>query len=125
MIVSIASQKGGTGKTTTSISLAAGLARKGKKILLIDLDSQSNASKVLLTNYSEIRSAETIFRTIIGIKNENREEGEAEKQRYPLPVYPTAIADLEIVPSHILLADTDMELTTALDHREARLKAEL
>jgi Mrp family chromosome partitioning ATPase len=47
MVISIASQKGGTGKTSTSISLAAGLARKGKRTLLIDIDSQANSSKVL------------------------------------------------------------------------------
>ena len=39
MVISVASENGGTGKTTTSISLAAGLARKGKKVLLIDTDS--------------------------------------------------------------------------------------
>src|SRR5438874_99551 len=121
MIYTIASQKGGTGKTTTSITLAAGLARKGKKILLIDLDSQANASKVLLPSYKHIRSAETVVRTIIG----TTQDGEIEKLRHPLPIYPTANTGLEIVPSHILLADTDMELTTALDHREARLKTEL
>src|SRR5204863_2430093 len=64
MIISIASQKGGTGKTTTSISLAAGLARKGKKILLIDIDSQANSSKVLLHNYQAIDKDQTIFTTI-------------------------------------------------------------
>src|SRR5438477_6275040 len=116
MIISIASQKGGTGKTTTSITLAAGLAHKGKKVLLIDLDSQANASKVLLHQYKDIRSAETVFRTIIGLPEPG---GGSEKNRLSLPIYPTDIANLEVVPSHILLADTDMELTTALDHRES------
>lgn len=121
MIYAIAGQKGGTGKTTTSISLAAGLANKDKKVLLVDLDSQANASKVLHPSYKQIRSTETIFRTIIG----TAQNGEVEKQLSPLPIYPTHSTGLELVPSHILLADTDMELAMALDHREARLKTEL
>lgn len=111
MIIAIASQKGGVGKTSTAISLAAGLARKGKKTLLIDIDSQANASKVLLPNYSDVPVEKTIFSTII--------------DRKPLVLHKTSVPNLSLVPSHILLSNTDIELTTAIDHREARLKAEL
>src|SRR5215216_5705312 len=111
MVISIASQKGGVGKTTTSISLAAGLAHRGKKVLLLDIDSQANSSKVLLSNYQEIKPEQSIYATII--------------DRQPLPARPSAIPNLDIVPSHILLSNTDVKLTTAIDHREARLKRQL
>ena len=111
MVISIASQKGGTGKTSTSISLAAGLAHRGKKVLLVDIDSQANSSKVLLREYQKLLKEQTIFSTIL--------------QRQPLVVHPTHVKNLSIVPSHILVSNTDIELTTAKDHREARLKTEL
>lgn len=111
MVISIASQKGGTGKTSTSISVASGLARKGKKVLLIDMDSQANSSKVLLHHYPTIKKEQTIYTTIL--------------ERKPLPIHETKVPNLEISPSHILLSNTDVELTTAIDHREARLKSHL
>lgn len=111
MVISIASQKGGTGKTTTSISLAAALARRGERILVIDIDSQANASKVLIPDYQGLEKHETIYTTIL--------------ERRPLPVHHTRLENLDVVPSHILLSNTDVELTTAMDHREARLKGRL
>ncbi|MFE9219759.1 ParA family protein [Streptomyces lavendulae] len=111
MVIAIASQKGGVGKTSSTISLAAGLARKGKRVLLIDIDSQANSSKVLLHNYPQISKQQTVFATIL--------------ERSPLPIHETSVPNLYIVPSHILLSNTDVELTTAIDHREERLKKEL
>lgn len=111
LVTAIASQKGGTGKTTTAIALAAGLTYKGKRVLLIDMDSQANASKVLLPEYQHVRREDTIHRTIL--------EQEA------LPIHQTAVKNLWIAPAHILLSDTDMRLTVAMDHREARLKRQL
>src|SRR4051794_2865119 len=111
MVISIASQKSGVGKTSTAISLAAGLARRGKRTLLVDIDSQANSSKVLLPRYQDLNASDTIHATIL--------------ERKPLPVHKTSIEGLYIVPSHILVSNADIELTTALDHREARLKTEL
>jgi chromosome partitioning protein len=112
MIVAIATQKGGTGKTTTSISLASGLARiYEKNILLIDIDSQANSSKVLLPNYKDFSKNQTIYTTLL--------------HRNPLPITNTSVPGLDIVPGHILLSNADVELTTAKDHREARLKKQL
>jgi chromosome partitioning protein len=111
MIIAVASQKGGVGKTSSSISLAAGLAHKGKKTLLIDIDPQANSSKVLVQNYPQLSKEQTIYTTILN--------------RSPLPVHQTSVKHLDIIPSHILLSNTDVELTTAIDHREERLKKEL
>lgn len=111
MILSIASQKGGVGKTTTAISLAAGLAHQGKQVLLIDIDSQANSSKVLCEDYPKLAAEQTIHTTIL--------------KRKPLPVRPSRVENLDIVPSHILLSNTDVELTIAKDHREERLKQKL
>ena len=111
MVVSIASQKGGTGKTTTSIALAAGLAHRSQRVLLVDTDEQANASKVLLRSYQDLTKDQTIYQTIL--------------DRKPLPVHRSSLPNLDVVPAHILLSNTDMELSTAKDHREARLKTEL
>src|SRR3954466_5744781 len=105
MIVLIISQKGGTGKASTSISLAAGLARKGKKVLLVDIDSQANSSKVLLNDYPKIPKEQTIYATIL--------------PRRPLPIHPTRVVNLSIIPTHILISNADIELMTAKDHHEA------
>src|SRR5512135_3143170 len=111
MVISIASQKGDTGKTSTSISLAAGLAHRGKRVLLVDIDSQANSSKVLLHEYPKIGKEQTIYATIL--------------TRALLVIHQTHVPNLSLVPSHILLSNTDIELTTAKDHRESRLKTEL
>jgi chromosome partitioning protein len=88
MITAIASQKGGVGKTSTTISLAAGLARKGKRVLLFDMDSQANSSKALLPDYASLDKNETVYSTII--------------DRQPLPIRHTRVPGLDIAPSHIL-----------------------
>lgn len=112
MVIAIATQKGGTGKTTTSISLASGLAKlHNKKVLLIDIDSQANTSKVLMPDYRQLSKEQTICTTLL--------------DRNPLPIFPSSVPGLDIVPSHILLSNADVELTTAKDHREARLQNQL
>ena len=68
IIISICSEKGGVGKTTTTINLAGGLAKRGKKVLVVDLDQQQNASHALgYVKDGRPTSAELIYNTVAGI----------------------------------------------------------
>ena len=109
MILSIANQKGGVGKTTTTLTLASILARKGKRVLVIDSDPQANLSLILASGrqYTEPEH-ETYYATII------HEE--------PLKIYKTYLKNLHIVPSSILLSSADKELALKDGFREIRLR---
>lgn len=91
-VIAIANQKGGVGKTATSVNLAAGLASKGYKTLLIDLDSQRNATNTLLPS-------EKITTTLADVL-----VGDGERQSLEGAIYETPIDNLDLVPSHIRLA---------------------
>lgn len=113
MIISIANQKGGVAKTTTSINLAAGLALAGYKVLLIDADPQTNATQVFIHPDNEIDLDKSLynvmmnFASIAGVTLE------------------TQLPNLQVVPSHIRLSGADLELAQAFDNRSARLRKAL
>ena len=103
-ILSIINQKGGVGKTTTTINLAAGLALKDKKILIIDLDPQSNATTGL-----GLLNSESSDETIYGVLNGTKKISEIIKK--------TQFQNLDLVSSNVDLSGLEVE--TASDSRRA------
>jgi chromosome partitioning protein len=106
--ICISNQKGGVGKTTTAVNLAAGLALQGAETLLVDMDPQANATSGLGINPAEQRRG--IYHALIGM-------GEIENLRVPAP----QIEGLSILPSNQDLFGAEVELVDAIA-REYRLK---
>jgi chromosome partitioning protein len=101
MIIAIANQKGGVGKTTTAINLAAACARAGKRVLLIDLDPQGNSSLSFLDLGAVDGSAFELFTEI--------------REPWERFTYSTPVKDLELVPARINLAKIEAKMVGDFD----------
>lgn len=104
------SEKGGTGKTTSAINSAVGLARLGNRVLVVDADPQGNASLVLLGGQGA--DAPSLYHVLVN-------EAEAEDA-----IRPTAVPGLDILPADATLADANLALAGELG-RERRLRLAL
>ncbi len=95
-IISVSNQKGGVGKTTTTVNLASYLALKGNRVLIIDVDPQGNAGFGIGINAEEIET--TIYEVLIG--------------QIPIDkvIFKTDIEDLYLIPSNIHLSGAQVEL---------------
>ena len=108
--IAICNQKGGTGKTTTAVNLSAALSASGKKVLLVDMDPQGNATSGIGVNKNEIKAS--IYDVLI------------HKSSISDVLITTAYHNLTLAPCNINLTGAEIELVGALS-RETRLKKAL
>src|SRR6185436_6863473 len=106
----VVNQKGGVGKTTTAVNLAAGLALAEHPTLLVDLDPQGNATSGLGIQKTDLYP--TIYHVLLG------------SESLVKALLPTALSHLRLLPSDIDLVGAEIELV-GIENREGRLKAAL
>ena len=106
-IIALANQKGGVGKTTSTINLAASLATLEKSVLVVDADPQANASSGLGVDLKEVECS--IYECIVNHADVHD------------AIYTTDIEGLDIIPSHIDLVGAEVEMLN-IDEREYVLK---
>ena len=109
-IIAIANQKGGVGKTTTSINLSACLAEKGQRVLVVDIDPQGNTTSGLGVEKTELEN--TVYELILG---------EAELDECLIK---NVIDNLDVLPSNVNLAGAEIDLI-GVENREYILKNKL
>lgn len=109
-VIAIANQKGGVGKTTTTVNLSACLAHKGKRVLTIDIDPQGNTTSGLGINKQSI--TKSIYDVLINDENMKN------------CIVDTMLENLKVCPSNIQLAGAEVELVTVIS-RENRMKVAL
>ena len=109
-VISFSNQKGGVGKTSTCVNLAAGLALKGKKTLLIDMDPQGNATTGL--GFSKNELTNSVYNVLI------------DELPAASAIHKTTLENLDILPASIDLAGAEVELVY-LKNREKRLREKI
>jgi chromosome partitioning protein len=109
-ILAVTNQKGGVGKTTTTVNLAAGLADAGKRVLLVDLDPQANAT--MGSGIDKRKLSASVYQVLLGLSTVQSVLLKSESGGY------------DIVPANRELAGAEVEMV-GLDNRETRLKSAL